>query len=334
MQDLFTDTMEQLLSIHCSPKAIRQIECGEGADSLWEALEESGFMDALVCEECGGAGLSLNESFPIIFSSGRHALPLPIGQTVLVRGVFAQASIPHPDGPIAIAGAVKASDTGTVHCTNVPFGRVCDWVLVDDGKAAALMPVAEATVAPSGGNGCLDANIQWSVRPANTISAPPNYDWRSISAGVTAALLAGALERVFEMTLSFANDRVQFGKPIGKMQAIQQQLSVMAEQVFAAKMAAQMGFASGTIIPSSLGASLAKSRTSEAVVGVAAIGHAVHGAMGFTEEYDLQLYTRRLHEWRMAYGSESYWNHIIGAKALAADHTRALDFVRQSFPTT
>jgi acyl-CoA dehydrogenase len=61
---------------------------------------------------------------------------------------------------------------------------------------------------------------------------------------------------------------------------------------------------------------------------VASIAHAVHGAIGITEEYDLQLLTRRLHEWRMAHGSEAYWNPIIGSSVLASDERTLLDFIR------
>ena len=60
---------------------------------------------------------------------------------------------------------------------------------------------------------------------------------------------------------------------------------------------------------------------------VADIAHAVHGAIGVTEEFDLQLYTRRLREWRLAAGSESYWHERIGAEALA-DGADAVSYLR------
>ncbi|SCU91224.1 hypothetical protein CNECB9_5060001 [Cupriavidus necator] len=49
-----------------------------------------------------------------------------------------------------------------------------------------------------------------------------------------------------------------------------------------------------------------------------------------TEEYDLQLYTRRLHEWRMADGSEAYWNRILGQSLLAQPGRTVTDFVRET----
>jgi enoyl-CoA hydratase/carnithine racemase len=74
-------------------------------------------------------------------------------------------------------------------------------------------------------------------------------------------------------------------------------------------------------------AAMAKARTSEAAVLVANHAHALHGAIGVTEEYGLQLFTRRLHEWRMAHGSEAYWNQRIGEELLRARQPLA-EFVR------
>ena len=65
----------------------------------------------------------------------------------------------------------------------------------------------------------------------------------------------------------------------------------------------------------------------EAALVVASIAHALHGAIGITEEYNLQLFTRRLHEWRVAHGSEDYWNPVIGRAALCSDSS-IVDFVR------
>lgn len=329
MQDMLTDAMEQLLDTHCTPAHIRTIESGGDSAALWEALQESGFVDALVGEAAGGSGLSLAEAFTIMFAAGRHALPLPLAQTLLVRGVCAAADITCPTSPIAIAGAVEHRSDGGITCSGVPFGRVSAWIVADCGDGTALLlPASAARVIPAGGNGSVNADLDWPARPAEAVELPAATPWNAIGACATAVLLAGALERVFDITIEYANTRTQFGKPIGKLQAIQHQLSVMAESVFAAKMAAQIGCADAALVPAAERSAVAKARTSAAVPGVAAISHAVHGAMGFTEEYDLQLYTRRLHEWRAAYGAESYWHQQLGAAFLSTGATRALDFVR------
>ena len=135
---------------------------------------------------------------------------------------------------------------------------------------------------------------------------------------ISATLMAGAMQRVLDATLVYANERAQFGKPIGKFQAVQQQLAVMAEQVFAARMAAQIGCSGDGIVPQPQRAALAKARAGEAAEKVVAIAHAVHGAIGATAEYDLQLYTRRLQEWRADFGAAPYWHAQLGQALIAA----------------
>ena len=79
---------------------------------------------------------------------------------------------------------------------------------------------------------------------------------------------------------------------------------------------------------SSVAVATAKARCSEAALVVSELAHAIHGAIGFTAEYDLQLYTRRLHAWRQAAGSESYWHDVAGS-ALLEHQGLTLDMVRR-----
>ena len=138
-----------------------------------------------------------------------------------------------------------------------------------------------------------------------------------MTACLAAAQMVGAMQRVLEKTLQFANDRHQFGRPLGKFQAIQHQLAVMAEQVLAARMAAQIGCsADAGNQPDRMNAAIAKARASEAAVEVTALAHSIHGAIGFTADHDLQLFTRRLHAWRLQAGSESYWHEVLGQAVL------------------
>ena len=62
----------------------------------------------------------------------------------------------------------------------------------------------------------------------------------------------------------------------------------------------------------------AKIRAGESAGLAASIGHQVHGAIGFTDEYSLHYITRRLWSWRSEYGSESYWERRIGKEVIDA----------------
>ena len=74
-------------------------------------------------------------------------------------------------------------------------------------------------------------------------------------------------------------------------------------------------------------AALAKAHTSQAVSKIVSVSHAVHGAIGVTHEYDLQLYTRRLNEWSRAGGGAVHWSAQLGRAILASQQT-TLDFCR------
>ncbi|MEN3291295.1 MAG: acyl-CoA dehydrogenase, partial [Burkholderiales bacterium] len=119
----------------------------------------------------------------------------------------------------------------------------------------------------------------------------------------------------------------QFGRALAKFQAIQQQVAMLAEDTFAARMASSLVCDSAGVLPDVSGVAAAKVVASEAAARASGIAHAIHGAMGITEEYDLQLFTRRLLIWRMQYGSESYWAARVGA-ALLDDGRTTWEFVR------
>ena len=103
-------------------------------------------------------------------------------------------------------------------------------------------------------------------------------------------------------------------------------LAVMAEDMIACRIAARTALSKGLDVSVSVAAT-AKITTSIAAARIAASAHAVHGAIGISEEHDLQLLVRRLHEWRLADGSESYWASILGKSRLSSN-TTTLDWVR------
>jgi acyl-CoA dehydrogenase len=278
-----------------------------------------------VPEDSGGAGLALRDVFPLLELCGHFAVPVPLAHTMLARALLAGAGVDAPRGSIAIARGTPAP-AGGLRCAQAPFGRVAEWVLAARGESAVLLPVAQAQAEP--GVFPLDATLAWSeTAVAQARQVPGTHDLEALQACVAAAQIAGALMNVFQRTLQYANERQQFGRPIGKFQAIQHQLSVLSEHTFAARMAAQIGCHSASAAPERLRVAVGKARTSEAALEAAAIAHSIHGAIGFTAEYDLQLHTRRLHAWRQAAGSESYWHGVLG-EALVDRQGLALDLIR------
>ncbi|ODT32953.1 MAG: hypothetical protein ABS35_00190 [Kaistia sp. SCN 65-12] len=323
----FSDTIERLLAAECTPNEVRAIEAGGSSAVLWQKIADTGFQDSMVPESAGGAGLGLSDLFEVIAACGGHCVPLPLSVTMLVRAALAEASRPLPEGPITVAPTTL--DRGdTIVCERVPYALTSRWVLVRAGEISALLQIDSARVRRNGIHASLEGNLEFDAGKLRAAGFPLPFDWRNACACLFAAQMAGAMDRLLTDSIRHANERSQFGKSIGKFQAIQQQISAMAEQVFSARMAAQLGCASASFRPETLLAAVAKARASEAAIVAAATAHAVHGAMGITEEYDLQLFTRRLHEWRLAFGSETYWNRVIGQSLLDSPIRSSVEFVR------
>ncbi|MDB5423749.1 MAG: hypothetical protein JWQ29_1165 [Phenylobacterium sp.] len=135
---------------------------------------------------------------------------------------------------------------------------------------------------------------------------------RALAATLAAGQMAGAMTRLQDMTVEYAQTRKQFGREIGKFQAIQHQIAVLSEEVMAARMAAQTAFVGPPLEVSVRLAGVAKLRAGRAAEPVSAIAHAVHGAIGVSLEHSLHHYTSRLRALRMAYGGESWWARELG----------------------
>ena len=324
---MFAEAFESMLIDHCTLAVVRAAEGGQAPQLLQDVITRSGFLDLLADDVDGGGGLSLREFYPVAALCGAYAAPLPIAQTMAARLlVTTRAAL--PAGFVTFAPASSAAPDGDGFRTLVPYAMVADHVLVERGGALFVLRITDAQREATGVHGALGAILRWRESDEQRLPSQLAHALHPLAALLHAAMMAGAMKKAFDLTLQFGNSRVQFGKSIGKFQAIQHQISVMAEHVCAAGMAAEAGFQCGRHTPSLLACAVAKSRTSEAAQVVASIAHAVHGAMGVTAEYELQIFTRRLHEWRMAHGSENHWNRVLGQSLLDSQENLVTDFVR------
>ena len=317
---MFAEAIEDILRDRCTPAVVRAVEAGSSPDELWDVFASGGFLDLLQPEAEGGAGLPLGDLYMVLAHFGRYAVPVPLAQSIAARALVAPA-VSLPSGLLTIAPAPQRRANGSITCPLVPFGTISRHVLAAEGNELLLLDAGNARRESTGVPNSQVATLTWGDDGTvgrlvgNAAALAP------LAAAAHAALLAGAMARIFDMTLQYCNDRVQFGKSLGKFQVVQHQLSVMAEEVAAASMAAEAAFQTSARTPATLPAAMAKARASEAALSVANTAHALHGAIGITREYDLQLLTRRLHEWRIAHGSETYWNRLVGEPILAGGST-------------
>lgn len=315
------EPFSRMLEGCAAPAAVRAVEAGGSAGAMWNEIEASGFLDALVPEAHGGAGLSLREAGCIWQALGRHAVPLPVAETMIARALLAEAGCDVPSGAVALATG-GAGDEVTVAA-----GRTAAYVLVDLGDRLVL--VEAAGMAATGVRGDVTGRMKVSLSSAAPAIRRPAHGVRPLSALVRAAQMAGAAARLLDMTVAYANERQQFGKPIGRQQALQQQLAVMAEDAVAMRLAVELACEGEVAALSLAQAATAKSIASTAAPRIANTAHAVHGAIGISEEYDLQILTRALHTWRLSDGSEGYWNRVLGDLRIASP-SGSVDWVREA----
>ena len=131
------------------------------------------------------------------------------------------------------------------------------------------------------------------------------------------SLMAGAMGQALALSIEHVNTRQQFGRPLGKFQAVQQSLAVMACEVraveaAAAALAARLDAVGLDPAAADFEIAAAKLRANRAVGVVTSIAHQVHGAIGFTREYDLNRVTIPLMRWRGEHGNDAYWAARLG----------------------
>ena len=292
MHDLVAATAHRLFSAY-TPELVRALEGGIN-DPFWAEVEASGFLDLLAGETAVGEK-AFSVLLPLLLAAGYHGVPAPIGDTVLLRGMLGGTA---PAGSIAIERPVQAS------------GYRPDWLVTRDDVGMFLKSTD-------------------GLAPGERLS--PGIDCFALGALASALTMAGAMGRIRDMTIQYAKDRQQFGRPIAAFQAIQQMISRMIEQVTLAEAAAGIacGAWNGMANLDRTRIGVAKSVIGDTAAHVAEIAHAIHGAIGMAEECDLHIYTRLLQRERLAFGGELFWARSIGRTVLAADQPYLLDFARR-----
>jgi acyl-CoA dehydrogenase len=247
---------------------------------------------------------------------------------MIARWLLAGAGIDAPQGPLTLANVERNGRFALRRegerwriegrAANVPWAAEARGVVACAEHQVALIPRDALDLRPGrslAGEPRDDIAFDTVVEAKHLDSVDATAVYR-LGALTRAVMMAGALDEVLALTVQYANDRVQFGRPIGKFQAIQQQLSVLAENVAAA------GVVAGTAVEAvardgaqHFSIAVAKARCGEAAGKVAEIAHQVHGAIGFTHEHRLHHLTRRLWSWRDEFGVESEWQVELGRLA-------------------
>ncbi len=332
------DTIERILADLCPPDVVNEAEDGVWPAALWEALEESGLTLAWVREELGGGGAEIGDGFEIVKAAGAWAAPVPLAETLLAGWLLEQAGLAAPGGPMTVAPVDPADRVGleggmlSGRARQAPFARQARHVVLLAAGHVCLVARDACALAPGtslAGEARDDIAFD-GARPLRAIPAPEGLDrdrLMLVGAAVRAAQMAGALSRLLDQSVQYAQEREQFGRPIGRFQAVQHALAELAGEAAATEAAADAAgeaVAAGGVGPAGIAAvAAAKARAGEAASKGAAIAHQIHGAMGFTYEHSLHHRTRRLWCWRDEFGNERAWSVRLG-RLIAAEGADAL----------
>ena len=303
------EAAERLFAQHCDRRILESAAGGAWPSILWDEVEAAGLTRALVSEDRAGAGLPVGDGLGLISIAAQYGAPIPFAETMVAAWLLDRAGLDVPTGPLTLMTA-KGAD-------RVPWGALSTLVCVS-GDQLCVVPQGTAKFR-RGSNLAGEPRDAMSVEMARPVASPlVEVEVEALLAGVRAIQIGGALVHVTELAANYAGERIQFGKPIARFQAIQQQLAVLATQAAVAVAAGDLArdaIGRGALMP---GCAIAKARAGEAAGIGAAIAHQVHGAIGFTLEHDLQFWTKRLWSWRDEYGQESRWNAQFGRTLLEA----------------
>ncbi|WP_019528267.1 acyl-CoA dehydrogenase family protein [Dasania marina] len=324
LRTILADTVTRLFS-----------DISESGSSNWEQLEALGLPSLMLDEDSGGFNGQWQDAVLVARQLGYFAIPQPLIETILARFALQQAGHSEFEGPLSIAHCDTAKlqlqnsqHLLTARLRHIPWGESTPIVISGQYQQrgfVALLP-AEASSQQIGSTN-LAAEPQAELLLENT--AMQAFYWLDqpinlyhLAALMRSAQIAGALDQLVNMSVQYSSEREQFGRPLSKFQVIQHNISQLAEQAAAVLCASESAARALDCEGSSDGAlfeiAASKLRANMAIPQATSIAHQLHGAIGFTEEHRLHLFTRRLLAWRSEYGSDRFWANILGQWCLDA----------------
>ena len=335
--------LRQLFERACDIRRVRAVAYdGDGRDpELWRALADAGWTAIGIAEADGGAGLRFEDVLLVIEEAGRALAPVPLTTTLLAARAVARAPESAPRsallsriarGEVSVTLALRDVDrdeAGTAtrdgdgwrfdaRFSLVPYGPPAGLVLIEAGRGLIILP-AEAPGMSWTDLNTIDRTVPQyelslnDVRVNENDSLYANADARDAIAALRdewrAALAAetlGACERLLELSVAYAKERVQFGRPIGANQAVKARIADMGAAV--ERMRAAVYHAAVKIDADAedraVAVAMAKLATGAAGAFVGSQAIHVHGGVGYTWEHDVHLYFKRIKSNELLLGDE------------------------------
>lgn len=318
---MLIDATSRLFADRLDEQAVRRSRGGEWLADGWAAVEEMALPLALVDEDSGGLGIAAADAMELIRTVGRYAVPLPIAETMIANHALAAAGLPLAIGPAAIvpSGATLVGNKISGTAPRVPWGSDVTTLVVQAGNMLVRLDRGWSVDGEASNIGRMRRDtlrIDASAEAVAPLASPP-----LLLGGATARalLMSGAIFKALDLTIGHVNERVQFGRTLGKFQVVQHELAKVAGHAASSAAAADLAaeaYAGGS--NTAIAVAAARLRIAEAVGETVSICQQMHGAIGFTAEHPLHLTTTALLGWREEYGGQCHWSDVLGRAALAA----------------
>lgn len=291
----------------------------DGTWSVWSELAGMGVPGLLVAEHRGGAGFDWVTMALVLVEAGKVALPLPLLETAAIGAPLVAAA----GDPAGILAGVLAGET-VLSVAPAP-GRLApnvsraDWYIVGSDSGPVLYRREEVEVAVERSvDRTRDAG---RVAPRGAGVALDGTAPAPVAAGAVgaSALLVGLGRALIDMTVGYVQDRKQFGVPVGSFQAVKHHLADAAMHVeFAAPAVWAAAYALAhpedqDPAEAARSVSMAKAMASDAAALAARKALQCHGAMGYTDDYHLHMWLKRVWCLAAAYGTAGEHRRLIGA---------------------
>jgi acyl-CoA dehydrogenase len=306
-----------------TPDVIADVERDGPSMRLWQSVEDLGLPLVGIGEGNGGSGGSLLDLLAVMEGAGHYAVALPLAETSLAAWLLASAGAELPTGPLSVVPDIGeltlAGGRLTGTAAHVPWARGAARivaVLPDESSRMRVVSIDPEHLDVTGGAD-LAGMPRDTIRATNVgvDSYPADFGGDDVllrGALLRSAQMAGAITAVFELTKTYVEQRVQFGKPIGMFQAVQAHIVELAQASALTALSVDRAGAAALRGPASFEIVATKSLTNRHAGLVTRAAHQAHGAIGMTQEYSLQLFSRRLHTWRGDFGDETTLNLRLG----------------------
>ncbi|GAB3432392.1 acyl-CoA dehydrogenase family protein [Actinophytocola sediminis] len=296
-QELIQRTAREFLADHTEATARHVASEPAGySTTLWREIVELGWTGLAFDDSLGGGFL---EACLLVEEFGRFAVPTPFTSSLVcamaVPSVRAHVSAGQVYTPATITGPDDVAEL-------VPYAAAADGFVVTSQAGVHVVAATDLEVERVD---VIGLDPKYRVR-FGRLPPPVDVDPALVAAFGAAAVCAemvGGAQAVLDQTVDYATQRTQFGKPIGSFQAVQHHCANMAIDVLGARFVAyEACWRLGRGLAADTEVAVAKSWVSEAYQRVCALGHQVHGAIGFTAEHDLHFHTRHAIAAALAFG--------------------------------